>query len=216
MKNKTKIRLIAGSLAATMAFTLLTGCGSTKEPEYKNSSEYFSSLSEEDSKKENEKYNEAGVVINGDNALVFLSDYNTYANQLTGKYLQYGVDKFYGNVYTLKFNNKNDLETNINAIIGEDGIITYQDAYKKSDKSLENEAGVVINGNNALVFLYGYNLYSNRLTGKYLQHGEDKFYGNINDVRYKDKDDLEDKIKTLAGDDCTITYQEALIKMDRK
>lgn len=210
MKNKTKIRLIAGSLAATMALTLLTGCGSTKEPEYKNSSEYFSSLAEEDSKKE--KYNEAGVVINGDNALVFLYDYDLLSNQFSGEFLRYGVDKFYGNVYMLKFDNKNDLETNINAIIGEDGIITYQDDYKKSDKSLENEAGVVINGSNALVFLYDYDLLSSKFSGEYLQYGEDKFYGNINDIRYKDQDDLEDKIKTLAGPDCNIIYQEDYAK----
>lgn len=210
---KNKIRLISGLLAITMIGTSFVGCSKSN---YTNSDDYFNSLNDgysdemDDTKEKDDNNKKAAVIVHDDNVLALTHDYK-YTNYLYGStYVKYDKDKFYGDFNLIKYDTIDDLETKIKAIAGEDCVITYQDNYVKS--SANNTAAIVINDDNALIFLEDYT-YTNYLYGStYLSYHKDKFYQGFDLIRYKDKEELESKVKVLAGPDCNIIYQEDYAK----
>ena len=198
MKNKK--RLIAALIALTMATSGLSACGNSKST-YESADQYFSEL-QVDSKKNNK----AGVVVNGDTALVFLDEYSSYFDQFYSRYFTYGDDYFYGNVNEIYYSDRQSLESKIKSLVGEDGEIIYQENYPKT-KGDKDYACVIINGNNALVFTDDFYLNFSKYDGPSVKYKDDEFYSNINRVYYKDKDELERKVKVLVGDNGTITYE---------
>lgn len=77
-------------------------------------------------------YNYAAVIINDDNALVFLNDYYMYDNQYGEKYIDYKSDKFYvENICKINYVDKEDLEVKVKKLVGKDGNISYYDEENK-------------------------------------------------------------------------------------
>lgn len=88
-------------------------------------------------KYENQK--EAAVYINDDNALVFLEDYSIFKDN-RGYWLNvYGNPKYISELYTgdiceITYRDKDELESKVRAMVGQDGQITYQEDYGKVKK----------------------------------------------------------------------------------
>lgn len=86
----------------------------------------------------------------------------------------------------------------------------------ESASSSENFAAVYICEDNAIVFLEGYE-FSYEDTGisiykhNNVSNKNEFFYGNnIIKIKYKDKDELEDKIEAFIGEDGNITYYDEI------
>lgn len=120
MKNKKKIKLIGGILVATMSIAALTGCG-YEEP------------------LEVPAENQAYVKLVEDNAVVFLESdgyYGVYDSNILGSrsepYVRHrNMDNeiYITGVSSLVYVDKEDLETQLRAFVGEEGTITYYGDY---------------------------------------------------------------------------------------
>ena len=94
---------------------------------------------------------------------------------------------------------------------------TDSDSYYSSIASNtdSNEAAVVICNNDVLVFLSDYHVHGNTYSG-FVAYKYDRFYSNYFVLEYTNKEELEAKIKVLAGDDAQIHYQEEYAKVKSK
>lgn len=125
MKNKKKIKLIGGILVATMSIAALTGCG------------YEAPL-------EVPAENQAYVKFVEDNAVVFLESdgyYGSYDSNIFGsrsepyvRHKNMDNEVYITDVSSLVYVDKEDLETQLRAFVGEDGTITYYGDY--DDKAI--------------------------------------------------------------------------------
>lgn len=116
--NSFKKKIISIALSSTL-LTSLTSCSSEKL--LKNAHE-----------NNNNSYNYAAIIINDDNATVFLDNYYIYDNQYGDKYIGYDNDKFYTeNICEINYVDKDDLEVKVKKLIGKDGNINYYDEKNK-------------------------------------------------------------------------------------
>lgn len=136
MKNNNVKKYIAALLSIVMIGSGFTACS-------KNSNV-----------NESPEYNTACVLVNGDNAIIFNSENVNISGTKGFNYLEYYMNKYEttgDNVFynfekqqhdtfinfqtcIINYSDKDELETKVKDIIGEDGQITYQEDYAKTMK----------------------------------------------------------------------------------